>query len=145
MNKTIIAIVVVAVVLLGLIWYFGVPGAAPQGTPETQAPADSVAPRSPDGLGISAVKEFTLTASNFKYDVTEIHVKKGDTVRLTLKIAEGHHDWNVDEFHAKTNVLQAGQEQTIEFVADQAGTFEYYCSVGNHRAMGMVGKLVVEE
>jgi plastocyanin len=29
-------------------------------------------------------------------------------------------------------------------VADKKGTFEYYCSVGQHRALGMKGKLVVE-
>lgn len=33
---------------------------------------------------------------------------------------------------------------SVTFVADTLGTFEYYCSVGNHRAQGMVGNLVVE-
>jgi plastocyanin len=32
----------------------------------------------------------------------------------------------------------------IEFVANKKGKFEYYCSVGEHRAMGMKGNLVVE-
>ena len=50
----------------------------------------------------------------------------------------------IDEFNAKTRVLNKGEEETITFVADKAGTFEYYCSVGQHRANGMVGKLIVE-
>jgi uncharacterized cupredoxin-like copper-binding protein len=32
----------------------------------------------------------------------------------------------------------------VQFVADKTGTFEFYCSVGNHRQMGMVGTLVVQ-
>ena len=55
------------------------------------------------------------------------------------------HDWVVDEFTgAKMKRVTNGQTGTVTFVADKAGTFEYYCSVGQHRANGMVGKLVVE-
>jgi len=32
----------------------------------------------------------------------------------------------------------------VEFTADTPGEFEYYCSVGQHRANGQVGKLIVE-
>lgn len=90
------------------------------------------------------VKEFKVSGSNFKFDVSEIQVKKGDKVRIVFTSASGFHDWVVDEFNARTKQLQAGETDTIEFVADQAGTFEYYCSVGKHRQMGMVGTLIVE-
>ena len=33
---------------------------------------------------------------------------------------------------------------TAEFTADKVGSFEYYCSVGSHRSMGMKGVLKVE-
>src|SRR3990167_8197907 len=92
-----------------------------------------------------SAKEFTLSASSFKYDITEIRVKKGDTVKITLNNTGGMHDWMVAEFDARTKQITDGQTDTITFVADQAGEFEYYCSVGNHRAIGMVGKLIVEE
>ncbi len=91
-----------------------------------------------------STKEFTLTASNFSYDVKNIRVKQGDTVRVTLKIAEGFHDFVLDGYNVRTKQLSVGKEETIEFVADKKGEFEYYCSVGNHRQMGMVGKLIVE-
>lgn len=91
-----------------------------------------------------SVKEFTVTANNFAYDVKTIKVKKGDKVEITFKNAEGFHDLKIDEFNTSTAQLQAGGSQVIEFVADKTGTFEYYCSVGSHRAMGMKGNLVVE-
>ena len=85
-----------------------------------------------------------VTAKNFSFDRAEIRVKKGDTVTVRVTNAEGFHDWVIDEFNAKTPRLSAGGEAAVTFVADKAGTFEYYCSVGSHRQMGMVGKLIVE-
>ena len=90
------------------------------------------------------VKEFNVDGSNFKFSVAEMKVNKGDTVKVTFNNVEGMHDWVVDEFNARTKQIQAGELETITFVADQTGTFEYYCSVGKHRQMGMVGNLIVE-
>ncbi len=55
-----------------------------------------------------------------------------------------HIYWVVDEFDAATGKVRPGTPTSITFVADKAGTYEYYCSVGNHRAQGMAGKLIVE-
>jgi plastocyanin len=90
------------------------------------------------------VKTFTVEGSSFKFVPNEIQVKKGDSVKIVFKNAEGFHDWVLDEFNAKSKQIPAGQTDTVEFVADKTGTFEYYCSVGKHRQQGMVGKLIVE-
>jgi len=87
---------------------------------------------------------FTVTGSNFKFDLTEIKVKQGDKVRVTFVNQSGTHDWKLDEFSAKTKILSSGQSETVEFVANKKGTFEYYCSIGEHRVMGMKGNLIVE-
>jgi len=91
------------------------------------------------------VRVVTLTAANFKFSTNEIVVKKGQKVKVTLKVGDGLHDFVVDEFSARTAQVGAGQATSAEFTPDKVGTFEFYCSVGNHRAMGMVGKLVVIE
>lgn len=87
---------------------------------------------------------FNLTGKNFAFSQTEIRVKEGDTVTIKFSSTEGYHDWMLDEFDAKTERVQAGDSAEVTFVAGKAGTYEYYCSVGNHRAQGMVGKLIVE-
>lgn len=159
MNKLLIGIIVIALAVGGYYAYTmnnGDVDATP--TPTTLASATPTASVSPSlsasttpgvsvgvSVGVGTVKSFTVTASNFKFDPKEIKVKQGDTVKITLKSSGMPHDWNVDGITgAKTNILQSGQEQTIEFKADKKGTFEYYCSVGQHRANGMVGKLIVE-
>ncbi len=90
------------------------------------------------------VKTFTITAQNFSFNPKEIRVKKGDTVKIILKNSGGFHDWVIDAFNARTTQIQGGQTAEVTFVADKAGTFEYYCSVDEHKQMGMRGNLIVE-
>lgn len=96
------------------------------------------------GVDMLATREFKVNGGSMYFDPKEIRVNRGERVRIVFTNVEGFHDWVIDEFSAKTGRLQAGQTQTIEFVADKAGTFEYYCSVGNHRQQGMKGNLIVE-
>jgi len=85
-----------------------------------------------------------ITGDNFSFSQKEIRVKKGDTVQIELTSVDGFHDWVVDEFDARTKQVKSGNTDIITFVANRTGSFEYYCSVGSHRQLGMVGKLIVE-
>lgn len=89
-------------------------------------------------------KVFNLVGENFAFDIEEIRVKEGDTVIINLESTDGFHDWVVDKFDAATAQVGPGTPTTVTFTATEAGTYEYYCSVGSHRARGMVGVLVVE-
>lgn len=88
---------------------------------------------------------FNVDGFNFGYAPNKITVQKGQKVRINLKSSKGFHDWVVDEFNASTIRINEGEEAMVEFVPNKVGTFEFYCSVGEHRANGMVGTLVVEE
>jgi len=101
------------------------------------------------GTSNPAVKTFSLEGKNFRFSMNgqetpDITVKQGDRVRIEFTSTDGFHDWVVDEFNAKTAQVQTGGTTSVEFTADQKGTFEYYCSVGQHRQNGMKGKLIVE-
>jgi plastocyanin len=90
------------------------------------------------------VEIVNIEGGNFFFDPNEIRVKKGDTVKIVFKNTGGTHNWLIDEFNAKTKIIQSGETVEVEFVADMQGEFEFYCSVGNHRELGMVGTLIVE-
>ncbi|MDP3941122.1 MAG: cupredoxin domain-containing protein [bacterium] len=129
------------------------PTPAPQVTEATPTPEGAVVEvtqeASPSGGAMSsetagATKTFNITASSFKFNPATITVKKGDSVTIVLTNSGGNHNLVVDEFNARTKDLPSGATDTITFVANKAGTFEYYCSIGNHRQMGMVGKLIVQ-
>jgi len=145
MNEKVVSIVVIVIVIVGGVFLFNNKSGAPTEIDEINIVTDQmpVPGEKVDEMAVS--REFTLEAKNFSYSLAEIRVKQGETVHITLKNTEGVHDFKLDEFGAGTKTLQAGEEETIEFVADKIGSFEYYCSIGNHRAQGMVGTLIVEE
>lgn len=91
------------------------------------------------------VKEFTVEGKNFSFSLKEIKVNKGDLVKINFKNTQGFHDFVIDEFKVATKQFQSPGEEKVEFIADKVGSFEYYCSVGSHRAMGMWGTLIVED
>lgn len=98
----------------------------------------------PQAGGRQAEKVLEIHATNFSFSKPEIRVKNGDVVKILLVNDGGVHNIGIDEFNARTNTINQGQVSEVTFLADKTGIFEFYCSVNNHRAMGMVGKLVVE-
>ncbi|MDP2641906.1 MAG: cupredoxin domain-containing protein [bacterium] len=150
MNNKIIAVIVIIILVAGALLLFGDKIGAPTGlelnnnsTTETGGSDADGAAGGAAGIEETSIKEFVVDASSFKFSPANITVDNGDTVQITVKNIGGVHDLKIDEFNAATRTLNSGEEQTITFVADKTGTFEYYCSIGSHRAMGMVGTLVV--
>lgn len=162
-NRIIIAAAVLAVGIVGLV--FVVANQKAPAPVTTQAPlmedkekmeavtATPSASASPSAMvegmqssesATTGVKEFTVEGSSFKFAPSTITVSKGDIVKITFNNTAGIHDFVIDELGVKTPVLQSGKQAVVEFTADKAGQFEYYCSVGNHRAMGMKGMLIVK-
>lgn len=115
-------------------------------TPSTNtAPTTAPATSTPStGTQTGAVKEFTVTNSGMTFTQKTLSVNKGDRVKITFQNTGGTHDLRIDGYNVGTKVIQAGQSETFEFTADKAGSFEYYCSVGQHRQMGMKGTLTVK-
>ena len=109
-----------------------------EGQNEEQGSPVSTTPVAP------VVKEFAVSGKNFSFTPASMEVNVGDRVKITFTNQGGNHDLVVDGYNIRTKVLGASQSETIEFVADKAGNFEYYCSVGTHRQMGMKGTLVVK-
>lgn len=124
----------------------------PDNQNESDVPDITMPPPMPPAGNSSAVttpspttRTVNITAEDFKFSLAEIRVKKGERV-VVVFASKGKfpHDWVVDEFNLRTQRISGDITDSVEFTADKAGTFEYYCSVGTHRQMGMKGKLIVE-
>jgi plastocyanin len=162
MDKRIILGVVVLILLAGGVYFMF--GKAPDGD-SFSTELQEMTNRKPDNDGdemtppidqtpssttssasaqeVDGVKIFTVDGSNFKFEPNMITVNKGDKIKVVFKNTGGFHDFVIDEFNVKTKQIGANAEDSVEFTADKTGSFEFYCSVGNHRAMGMKGTLVV--
>ena len=159
MNNKVISIVVILVLIAGgyLLFKNNAINPAPADTTGTTNTTDTTAVDTTNNpapvvggatgsvtVTAPAIKEFTVTGSNFSFAPNAISVNKGDTVKITFKNANGTHDFKIDEFNVATARIQGGQQETVTFVADKSGSFQYYCSVGTHRQMGMFGTLTVK-
>lgn len=110
-------------------------------------PSEQNTDNNSDQMGIiveSTVKEFTVSGKNFSFTPSSITVNKGDRVKITFNNTDGFHDFVIDTYGVATKQTKAPTTEVLEFTADKAGSFEYYCSVGSHRAMGMKGIFKVE-
>lgn len=110
--------------------------------PQPAAPKESVPPS--DAVNAEGVREVVIVGDNFSFSAKTLTLKKGQKVKLTFVNSEGMHDFKLDEFGVATKKLKAGESDTVEFTPDKTGTFEAYCSIGAHRAMGMVTAVTVE-
>lgn len=93
--------------------------------------------------------DFQLEGRNFEFlqdgeEAPTLRVKLGDSVSVTLKSTEGFHDFVIDELGVASDKVSLGESTTVTFTATERGEFEYYCSVGSHRANGMFGTFIVE-
>jgi heme/copper-type cytochrome/quinol oxidase subunit 2 len=96
------------------------------------------------GGGVDEVKTIDVVASRFQFEPATISVMQGDSVRLRLRSADRSHSLALKAFRVKTLIPKGGEVVTVDFVADQVGTFEFicaeYCGTGHS---GMKGRLVV--
>ena len=74
-----------------------------------------------------------------------LHAEPGDVVQLTLVNGDGvQHDWAVDGMDVATDLVnQRGASSVTVFRVDEAGEYQYYCTVPGHRQAGMEGLLQI--
>lgn len=141
-------IIIGAVILLAVIGYFAYSSKqkATSTMPAIQGNEESMEGNQEgvEAAPVGEIKEFTIDGSNFKFTPDSITVNKGDTVKINFKDDDGTHNLTIDNYDVNTGTLTAGKMAVVQFVANKAGTFEYYCAVDGHREQGMVGTLIVQ-
>ncbi len=88
-------------------------------------------------------KTFTVVASKYTFSPGRIEVMQDDLVKIEFRTADIPHSWTVDAYRISKRV-NPGQPVTIEFRADKAGTFPFYCNLKiDDGCKAMRGELVV--
>lgn len=87
--------------------------------------------------------EITVTARKYSFSPARIEVNQDDIVKITLKAEDIPHSLTIDEYRIAKRAAP-GQPANIEFRADRAGTFTFYCNLtADARCKEMRGELVV--
>jgi len=149
MKKIILWVIVLAIIIVGGMKIFGnksetLPADVSENTVDAGSNVDVNDDHMAPPPATVATKSFTVSGENFSFTPSTITVKKGDMVSITFKNVSGFHDFRLPAFNVATKQFASPGEETVTFTADKTGSFEFYCSVGNHKAMGMKGTLVVQ-
>ena len=68
----------------------------------------------------------------------------GQTIKVKLtNNGKVPHDFVIDELDINSGLIAPGDSEIISITSGQlANTYYFYCSVGNHRGLGMFGKFI---
>lgn len=143
-NPAILIGVIVAVLVLGAVIVLGMGGrdSETENGAASETSEEVLTQDTEDAMPAENIIE--VEGGSFYFDPNEIRVKAGETVTLTLNSVDMMHDFVIDELNIQTPTIQAGDSTTVTFTPETPGEYEFYCSVANHRAEGMVGTLIVE-
>jgi cytochrome c oxidase subunit 2 len=109
----------------------------------------------------ATVQVIDMTAKKYEFSPSPIHVKKGMKVQLKIKALDRTHGLKINIYPDGADTkgatglafataqdcwkLEKGQVTTIEFVAQQAGSYPFrcctFCGFGH---LGMKGQLIVD-
>jgi len=88
-------------------------------------------------------RDFTITARGYRFSPARLDVLQDDLVRLTIRSDDVAYGFTIDAYRLSRRV-PAGGATTIEFHANQAGTFTYYSNLtSDPRHAQARGQLVV--
>ncbi len=90
------------------------------------------------------MQEITVGGTEFSFSPSTISVNKGDHVKLKFKNTGSlPHNLTITDLNIATKTIQPGESDTVEFVADKAGSYGFVCTVGTHAQKGMKGTFSV--
>ncbi|MDA1316906.1 MAG: cupredoxin domain-containing protein [bacterium] len=153
MNKGLMVGVIV-LLIVGGVYMYSSRQAAPQENGDAMV-KEEVMEAKPEGEAMMKKEEgammeevdYTLDLQNFSYAPNVMEAKVGETLKVKIVNVGGFHDFVIDELGVASSQIGEGESEVVEIVipADATGEYEFYCSVGNHRAQGMVGTLMIVE
>ena len=99
------------------------------------------------GDGRDAGAPTRLEATEFEFSPAEVTVELGEH---EFRIVNGGEVEHALEIHTpggevKTGRVAPGESATVAADLSEAGSYELYCPVGDHRQRGMEGSVTVEE
>lgn len=112
-----------------------------------EQPPDAMTHEMGNGSTMSGTMQtIRVVAFQWGFEPSTIRVKQGTHVQLQLTTRDVTHGFSLSEFDVFQNILP-GQITTVEFVADERGTYTFGCDIAcgtGHQGMQQAGTLIVE-
>ncbi len=94
------------------------------------------------------VEKIHLLAGEYWFNETnpDIVVTEGSLVEVTIEnVGIVIHSFQVFGLSEDSGMISPGESTTVEFIAGQAGSYDYLCTVPGHAELGMKGKFIVQQ
>jgi plastocyanin len=115
-------------------------GSSSAASTTSEAASSSSSPAaSPSSGGSAEAEAITATEQDFSISLDEDSLKAGSYTITVVNNGSSTHDLAVEEdgtTKEKSDSIGPGESTTLTVDLD-AGEYVFYCSIGNHRAMGM--------
>jgi len=85
-------------------------------------------------------REFVMKAKDYQFTPARLEVLQDDLVKVTVQSEDVAYSFTIDEYRLSKRI-PAGGSTTLEFRADQAGTFAFYSNMTGQAKMR--GELIV--
>jgi plastocyanin len=88
-----------------------------------------------------------VKATDFKFDPDDPTVKPGEVTFDVTNDGEAPHNLEVEGPSGEAELpedLQAGDSGSFSVDLSEPGTYRFYCPVGNHEDLGMVGEVTAQ-
>jgi heme/copper-type cytochrome/quinol oxidase subunit 2 len=86
---------------------------------------------------------FDVSARRYAFQPSTLEVHLGDLVRVTFRTGDIPHSFVLEDYRIAKRA-NPGETVTIEFLADRAGRFKFYCNLNiDDGCRKMTGELVV--
>ena len=86
-------------------------------------------------------REFVMRAKDYQFTPARLEVLQDDLVKVTVQSEDVAYSFTIDEYRLSRRI-PAGGSTTLEFRADQAGTFTFYSNMTGQAKMR--GELIVK-
>jgi heme/copper-type cytochrome/quinol oxidase subunit 2 len=92
--------------------------------------------------GVTSFRSFNISISGGAYTPNTVIVNKGDTVRINLTAVDGNYDFTQPNYGMSLAITK-GQTKLVQFDANSAGKFTFYCTSCGGPAKGPTGYVEV--
>ncbi|MBP9758485.1 S-layer homology domain-containing protein [Candidatus Dojkabacteria bacterium] len=91
--------------------------------------------------------DYTLTLDNYSFKPQVIIARPGQKLNIKLYSEYGFHNFVLEELGIHSENISTGESDQVEVIIPidtvQNKTYEFYCSIGDHKAKGMIGYIQI--
>lgn len=102
-------------------------------------------PPAPPTITEGEVREIVITGNEYSFSPKAISLTAGETVKITFKNTGNlPHNLVITELGVSTDEILGGKEDSVTVTVKKTGMYTFFCSISNHRQLGMEGKVEVK-